>query len=100
MRKSTITFLLLLSVSFSIVHGFVFYEYDTEHTNLKEYIQEIQTQSEHNDICDTHSQYHQLFLFATSDFYLDISRDKELVFTHNNPHILEDKFYFFRPPIS
>ena len=98
--KSLITLSLLFVLSFSIVHEYVFNVYDNEHSSTLEYIQELETPSNHGDICDIHYEYHQAYIFTQNSIYLDIVDKKQNLILEKNLYDFSTSLTLVRPPIA
>jgi len=98
--KIIITLALLFSFAFSSVHELAFAFYDTEHCSVNEYAQELESPSGHDDICDTHFEYHHAFLLP-SEIVLATTKT---ITTKSNLYKEEYKFLadldYPKPPIS
>lgn len=99
-KFKALTFLLLLSMSFSVTHGVFFAVYDSEHTEIHEHVSELTEASGHQEMCDLHAQYHNLDTINLESVY--IAEFKKLIANNINDEIylFEHKMNFFRPPIS
>ena len=62
--KSITALVLLLALSFSVVHEYSVVFYDKDHHDAAEYVLELSKPSAHGDICDIHFEYHQSFLLS------------------------------------
>ncbi len=60
--KKTILSLLLLSLSISIVHEYIFTTLDTNKCSVIEYVHEHDRPIQKGDICDIHYEYHHSFI--------------------------------------
>jgi hypothetical protein len=96
--KIIITLAILFSFAFSSVHEFAFAFYDNEHCSVSEYAQELESPSGHDDICDTHFEYHHATMFPQS------STKIQKIYLNNSPSIQKENYFFltsidlFRPP--
>lgn len=78
--KSIITFSILLALSFSIMHEFAFAQFDEEHCSVSEYISEFEAPNNCGDICDTHYEYHQAYMFPSKTISIDaVNKTSELI---------------------
>ena len=85
--KNIVTFILLFSMSFSIVHAYAIEILDTDKSHLSEYILEAShTNTQHNDkICDIHNAFHTVFILPTNIIVdKDISTSQKPLFTPKN----------------
>lgn len=62
--KNIITLSILLALSFSIVHEFVFTSFDDNKCSVSEFVSELDAPTGSDDICDIHYEYHQAYIFA------------------------------------
>ena len=72
-----ITFFLLFTLSFSVMHEFVLVQFDENQCNVNEFVQEINAPINSGDICDTHFEFHQVYLMPQNYFTLKMA-DKAL----------------------
>ncbi|MDQ7044422.1 MAG: hypothetical protein Q9M32_00715 [Sulfurimonas sp.] len=98
--KSIITLALLFTMSFSVVHEYVFAFYDNDHCNVEEYISELEAPSHHGDICDIHFEYHVAYILPSAPRYqIEVPQknsfhiDKEIYLSFNSLQL-------YKPPIS
>jgi hypothetical protein len=98
--KIIITLALLFSFAFSTVHEFAFAFYDEEHCSVSEYVDEINAPSEHDDICDTHFEYHHAFILPiqTVSIYTKNMTSKPNLYKEEYKFLAD--LNFIKPPIS
>ena len=85
--KNIVTFLLLLSISFSVVHAYAIEILDTEESHLSGYILESShTDTKHDDkVCDIHNAFHTVFILPTNIILKkDISASQNPIFRPKN----------------
>ena len=98
--KIIITLALLFSFAFSTVHEFAFAMYDENHCSVNEYVEELNAPSNHDDICDTHFEYHHAAMFPQSKLTLP------KLYLNETPLLTQEEYFFlssielFRPPRS
>ena len=99
--KKLITLTLFIVLSFSITHDLAFALLDTDHCTTSEYVSELDTPSEHGDVCDVHYKFHQASFFPSKTIVLpkiELEHFKLVLFDEsyyfNNPHQLN------KPPIA
>ena len=93
-------FVLLISISFQVLHAFAFTEIEKNACTVEEYTQELSEPVNYGDVCDIHFEYHQSYILIDNINVIDfkilknpIQRTKE-IFTNNESSSL------FRPPIN
>ena len=85
--KNILTILLLLSMSFSIIHAYAIEILDTDKSHLSEYILDnSHTDTKHNDkVCDIHNAFHTVFILPSKiNLNRDISTSQKPLFTPKN----------------
>jgi len=85
--KNILTILLLLSISFSIIHAYAIEILDTDKSHLSEYILETShTDTQHDDnVCDIHNAFHTVFILPSNIIVdKDISTSQKPIFTPKN----------------
>jgi len=97
--KSIITFSILISLSFSILHGFAFVTLDDNQCNVSEFVNELDAPTGVDDICDTHFKYHEASIFTTQIFLQNINKISELKL-YNENYNAKINLNFIIPPIS
>ena len=98
--KSILTLVLLFTMSFSIVHEYVFAFYDTDHCNAKEYVAELQAPSHHGDICDVHFEYHIPYILPSQSIAPQSSEPKDSLFSNlKESYISYIASQLYQPPI-
>jgi len=98
--KKFVTLVLLLSVSFQILHAFAFVEIEKNVCTVEEYTQELSEPTNYGDVCDIHFEYHHSYILTDNINIIDliilkrpIERTKEIFI---NSKISSP----FRPPIN
>ena len=97
--KNLVTVTLLFVLGFSIVHEYAFAFLDDEHATAIEYVAELEAPSNHGDICDAHSEYHQSFVLTprvTSQKIEQVSPSRTFTRESYNFTTYEN---FLKPPI-
>ena len=92
-------FVILLSLSFSIVHEFAFVTFDNSDCSVNEYVSELDYPSDHGDICDAHFEYHQAYILPVTDTFISYTSDKELLRNKHLSYIFAYRFELLKPPI-
>jgi hypothetical protein len=87
-------------MSFSLVHEYVFAHYDSEHCSVSEYISELETPSDHGDICDIHYEYHHPYLLPQYDMLTLIDSTSSLQIQKQKSYISQVSLKFLKPPIA
>lgn len=67
--QKLLTVVLLMAISFNVLHAFTISFLDEDHCSVSEYVQEIEQASEHDlkgDICDIHHNFHLLYILPES----------------------------------
>jgi hypothetical protein len=102
-----INLLLLVAMSFSIVHGVVLDVHDEEsHCSVQEYVAEFSapihdddTHEHENDACDSHYMFHISFLLPKHFFLLEVNTKKSTTDFSILSYPLAYIDNSFRPPI-
>ncbi|PHR54431.1 MAG: hypothetical protein COA44_13010 [Arcobacter sp.] len=95
-----ITLALLFSFAFSTVHEYTFAFYDEGHCSASEYAQELQSPSEHDDICDIHFEYHHAYILTSNTHLLPRSFRAVKLAQLNETYTYQTTLKFTKPPIS
>ena len=104
--KSLITLSLLFAISFSILHEYAFAVYDDEHCNTTEYVQEFQgpnlheSPDSHDDICETHFEYHQAYLLFPNSALLQDDTLRSNTLPTKETYQFLFSLDFIKPPIA
>jgi len=98
--KIIITLALLFSFAFSTVHEFAFAFYDTNHCSVSEYVDELDSPSKHDDICDTHFEYHHAYLLPQTDIVLHKNSENSKPTFYKESYKFLANLDFIKPPIS
>jgi len=95
------SFLLLIAMSFSLVHDLAFVVLDEEHCSVKEYVSELTIpNAEANcDICNTHFEYHISYILPLNMSLLPKVYRDQTSFVNNILFASHNSFNFFKPPI-
>jgi len=95
-----ITLALLFSFAFSTVHEFAFAFYDNDHCSVSEYTDELSAPSGHDDICDTHFEYHHAYLLPQQSLVLTKTyvNTKPIFYTESYTFVVD--LDYPKPPIS
>ena len=97
--KKLITMTLFLALTFSITHDFTFTLLDGDHCTTSEYVSEIETPSEHGDVCDVHYKFHQASFFPSQAIKLP-----KIELEYAELALVDESYYFnnplelFKPP--
>jgi len=99
--KNKVIFLLLFIMSLYITHGLFFATHHEAHEHhVVEYMQEIQVPSSHDDVCDYHFVFHQVFLLPPAvTLYEDIQANLQPKFQAKS-YFFKPLLEFYKPPIS
>ena len=98
--KKIWTLLLLLAMSFSIVHAYAFSAIEADHHgSVHEYIQELSVPTDHGDICDIHFEYHVSYLLPEYFILPDHTSLTDTLFNVNERIEIDKTTSLFRPPI-
>lgn len=98
--KSIITFSILIVLSFSIVHEFVFVEFDEHHCSASEFVTEFDAPNDCDDICDIHYKYHHAVMFQILVFPIEKSLKLTKLEFQNETYKFATIFEIIKPPIS
>jgi len=98
--KNITALILLVALSFSIVHEYSVVFYDKDHHNVAEYVLELSGPSSHGDICDIHFEYHQSFLLSQNTKIPDIEYISVVNTTDKESYSFKTNLDFFKPPIA
>lgn len=99
-RKKIVLSVLLFLMGFSLVHEYYFAAFDEGHSSVGEYIQELESPSDHKDLCDIHYEYHLSYILPQKNAVTyETSSSAALVFSHKR-YDFEPKHNFFKPPIA
>ena len=85
--KKIVTFILLSSMCFSMLHAYTIEMLDTDKSHLSEYILETShTDTQHDDnVCDIHNAFHTVFILPSNIIVdKDISTSQKPIFTPKN----------------
>ena len=93
-----ITLALLFSFAFSTVHEYAFAFYDENHCSVSEYVDELSAPSKHDDICDTHFEYHHAAMFPQQRVELPRLHINESPQIHKENYFFLTAIDLFRPP--
>ena len=102
-KRKLVSILLLLLMSFSMLHAFIISFLDEHHHDVTEYIQEFYQLSSHDemgDVCDIHHEFHMVYLLPE----LTLLQAQVLLGSSLVIHPLSYQFQtvndFLKPPIS
>ncbi|TKI70930.1 hypothetical protein FCU45_00635 [Sulfurimonas crateris] len=96
-------FLLLSTISFSVVHDYAFAKLKDDHYFLSSYIHKalLSASDEKSAIlCELHTEYHSAFLFVEKLSYTPVVQEKDELFKYSKTFISLAYFNFFKPPIA
>ena len=95
-----ITLALLFTMSFSVVHEYVFAFYDQNPCSVSEYVDEIQVPSAHGDICDLHFGYHVPYILPALSL-TEFNIPKDALFSNTNEtYIAYTTSELYKPPTA
>jgi len=97
--KRTVALVLLFVMSFSIAHEYAFTYLDNEHCSINEYVEELSAPSAHHDICDTHFEYHQLFVLPQENILLEKPDLSLVAIISSESYTFETTLSVIKPPI-
>ncbi len=98
--KIIIILALLFSFAFSMVHEYAFAFYDEDHCSVSEYVDEFDGPSEHDDICDTHFEYHHAFILPIQESYLQATKITTKPTSYKEEYKFLVDLNFIKPPIA
>lgn len=100
--KNIWSLLLLIAMSFSLVHDYTFVSLDNDKHSVQEYISELTTHSSNKDGFkhDIHSEYHNLYLCPTNTLLFSNTEKVESTFQYNEIFLSWNYFNFYKPPIA
>jgi len=104
--KRLIHYILLIAISFSVLHGVILDTHQDEHCSVKEFVAEFSHPIQHDidehdgDLCNSHFMLHLSFILPQHFLLLEIKKDN-----FNLPFKEPSKSYSymnnsFRPPIA
>ncbi len=94
------TLLLLLSMSFSVVHAYAFSAIQDDHcSSVHEYVQELSTPIDHGDLCDIHFEYHVSYLLPEYFMLPTLTGLTDTLPDVNERIAIDKTTSLFRPPI-
>ena len=97
--KNIITLALLFTMSFSMVHEYVFTFYDSDRCSAIEYISEIDAPSHHGDICDIHFEYHIAYILPYNRIYQTSIPKYNSEFSFEEISLTFNPLKLYKPPI-
>ncbi|MDF1875620.1 hypothetical protein JHD48_07720 [Sulfurimonas sp. SAG-AH-194-I05] len=97
-RKKLVSLVVLFVLSFSVVHEYAFAYFDDNHCTAVEYVSELETPSNHGDICDIHFEYHQSFVLQQLPHLSLFQKDSLSLLSDKETYTFETKLLFFKPP--
>lgn len=99
-KRNLWTILLLVSISFSVLNGFVIEANETDHCTVQEYVQEFSQSNQCGDLCDLRHMFYIGFILP----------DNRLIFVSDSSFLPTRYFQYstvsdfispaFRPPIA
>jgi hypothetical protein len=101
--KKLFTLLLLLSMSFQVVHAYAIDMLDTHESSLHEYIQEFsQTINENasDDLCKIHFEFHSPFILPQNQIFLQENNHVQKPFVLQNLYEFTAYENSIKPPIN
>ena len=97
--KNIFLSLLFFSMMYSISHALVYEAVNDDCTSSIEYIVEYENPTEHNDLCDTHHEFHKCYTMNHNDFIFKIDFITQKI-NNVNPYIFKLSEYLLKPPIA
>lgn len=104
--KTLISFLLLIALSFSVVHEYFYTSFASDHCSIEAYIDDfsqidaLTNHDKSSDLCKIHCGYHTLFTSVIqSPIIYIIDRVKER-YTYNSIRTAKHLLDAFRPPTA
>jgi len=100
--KKVLSILLLVAMSYSMVHDYAFLFHD-DHHSVEEYVSQLEipvTDSVDNDLHDTHFEYHMSYICQSKLVSFSDIEKEETVFPHNEIIYSRNSFNFLKPPIA
>jgi len=96
------SFLLLIAMSFSLVHDYEFVHLDDEHCSAQEYVHELTLPSSEldGDIHTTHFDHHISYILPLNISVLSKIDKNNASFTNNTLFTSYNSFDFLKPPIA
>jgi len=92
--------LLLLALSFSVVHAYTFSIIDEHHSDAHEYVHELETTDAEDTLCDVHTQYHQAYIFSSNTILIQNIDKKLKTKLYNETYSFSINTDLIIPPIS
>lgn len=96
-------FLLLGTISFSVVHDYAFAKLENDHYFLSSYIHNSPNSGlddTNSVLCEIHTEYHSAFLFVEKISYTPVIQKKDPLFKYGETFLSLAYFNFFKPPIA
>jgi len=101
-NRKLITALLLMAMSFSMLHAFAISFLEEDHHTVHEYVQEFSEPSldeEIGEVCDIHHEFHMLYLLPEpTPFQTDVLPNRSLC-NHPLSYQFQMMDNFLKPPI-
>jgi len=100
--KKVLSILLLVAMSYSIVHDYAFLFHD-DHHSVQEYISQLETPATDSvgaDLHDTHYEYHMSYIFESKLVFFSDMEKAGAIFRHNEIVHSRNSFNFLKPPIA
>ncbi|MCW8896087.1 MAG: hypothetical protein OQK48_06330 [Sulfurimonas sp.] len=100
MKRQNIIFLALLFVmSFSIIHEYLFAIYDDDHCSASEYVLELESPSDHGDLCEIHFEYHSPYILTQNNVFSCVKQLDFTIFFKHDSYDFKASLDFLKPPI-
>ncbi|MBE0514512.1 hypothetical protein [Sulfurimonas sp.] len=96
-------FLLLATISFSVVHDYTFAHLEDDHYYVSSYLHEAPDNAlakTSDTLCEVHIEYHSVSLFVERTADIPVAQKKDNLFKYNKMFLSLDYFNFFKPPIA
>ena len=101
-RKDILTFLLLFTMSFQVLHAYVIDALDTHSCQVNEYVHEFSQSSsgdtQKHDICDIHFEFHTAFIIPQNVTIKQTDYLQEKPYSLINDYEYDASRNFLKPP--
>jgi len=98
--KIIMTWAILFSFAFSSVHEFAYAFYDEDPCSVSEYVDEIAAPSQHDDICDSHFEYHHAYILPQVNVLISQTDLNTKPLLNKESYTFQANLDFMKPPIS
>jgi len=98
--KSLVIFALLSVIGFSTIHSYIFSLHDNHHHHTAtEYISDLDTPNNHDNLCTIHFEFHQSFVLTERVNLQQQEYNSVKIDTEKESYIFNLHSPFFKPPI-